>query len=115
MINKFKNLYYGFLIGLFSISILSIYILKQNQLLMNIEQVQDYNSVKIDDKYSDNHKLKTILPKEIYHNDKNFEDDIKKTLNYVATVIDGKYVSNLNITGYQKFNNIITQNGGDLW
>jgi hypothetical protein len=35
-------------------------------------------------------------------------------MNYVATVVDGRYVSNPNLTGYQKLNNILTQNGGGI-
>lgn len=115
MLSKLKNIYYGFLIGIFILSIFTIYTLKSNQLLINIEQVQDYNSVNIVDTYNDNHKLKTILPKEIFENNANFEEDIQKTLNYVTKVIDGRYISNPNLTAYQKLNNILTQNGGDLW
>lgn len=116
MLSIFKNYYYGFLSATFILSIFIIFVLKQNQLLMNIEQVKDYNSVKIDDKYSDNKELKTILPSHILKNDDNFEQDIKKTLNYVATSVNGRYVSNPNLTAYQKLNNILTQNGGGyLW
>lgn len=114
MLTKSKNIYYGFLVGLFSLSIFTIYALKSNNILMNIENINKYNTQVGIDVYGDNHKLNTILPNEILTNDIDFEKDIQKTLTYVATVIDGRYISNPNLTAYQKLNNIITKNGGGI-
>ncbi len=114
MASKFKNIYYGFLMGIFALGIFTIFTLKQGRLLMNIELVQDYNSVQTHDKYDDNEKLKTLVPNEILTNDTNFIIDVNKTLNYVATVVDGKYFSNTNLTAYQKLQNILSQNGGGI-
>ncbi len=113
MASKVKNIYYGFLIGIFLLSIFTVFILKQNKLLVNIEFVQNYNSVKTN-RFRDNEKLKLIVPKVILTNDISFEKDIKKALNYVATVIDGRYISNPNLTAYQKLNSILTQKRGGL-
>jgi hypothetical protein len=112
MLNKLKNSYYGFLVGVFVISVLMIFLLRENKLYFNIEVILNYNSKQINDNYYDNNKLKIILPKEILTNDNNFIKDINKTLNYVATVIDGRYVSNPNLTAYKKLNYILTQNEG---
>jgi len=112
MLNKFKNIYYGALIGIFILSILIISVLKVNNIWMNIDLIADYNQIVDVGKYPDNNKLKIILPKEILSSDVSFEKDIKKTLSYVATVINGRYSSNPNLTGYQKLKSILTQNGG---
>ncbi|WP_152056779.1 hypothetical protein [Aliarcobacter butzleri] len=112
LLNKFKNIYIGCLIGITILSVITIYILKQNQLLMNIEQVTDYNHITINDSYKDNQKIKTILPQAIIQNDTDFIKDIQKTLNYVATVVDGRYTSNSHLTAYLKLNNILHENGG---
>jgi len=113
-INRLKYFYYGFLVATFLVSILSVYILKQNNMLMNIIELENYNEFHVADHYSDSEKLKSILPLKILQNDKIFEDDIKKTMNYVATVIDGRYTSNPHLTAYQKLNNILHENGGGI-
>jgi hypothetical protein len=112
LISRLKYLYYGSLVAVFFVSILTIYILKQNNLLMNIETVENYSSVHVEDSYKDNQNLKSLIPQEILQNDKIFEDDIKKTMDYVAKVINGRYISNPNLTAYQKLNNILHENGG---
>ncbi len=114
MLGRLKNIYHGFLIGVFVLSIFVVYVLKSNNIWMNIDLITDYNLILDVGKYPDNNKLKTILPKEIFSNNVNFEEDIQKALNYVSTVVDGRYISNKNLTGYQKLNNILTKKNGGI-